>query len=123
MRSVRSGLLSLFVPGLLAAQGAATHATPPAYRGLAPGLSYRAFVERANALADHDVLVCNTSQRTAYLMECGVGIRDPGDGARFYLSGHFIDQRASVIALYDSAGFHPTPGPHLLPRTHPALPP
>lgn len=126
MRSVRIGLLPLLallpplpllVPGLLAAQGAATHAAPPAYRGLAPGLSYRAFVERANALADHDVLVCNTSQRTAYLMECGVGIRDPGDGARFYLSGHFIEQRASVIALYDSAGFHDTRGPELVART------
>ena len=90
--------------------------TVPPYRGLTPGLSYRAFVARASALADHDALACKTSRRTAALMECGVTIRDPVDGARFYLSGHFVDQRADIIALYDSAGFHGTNGPELVAR-------
>ncbi|HYK83377.1 MAG TPA: hypothetical protein VEU55_09575 [Gemmatimonadales bacterium] len=117
MPALRAVLGALLVPGVLAAQAAPAAPASPVYRGLTPGLSYRAFVERATALADHDVLVCNTSQHTAYLMECGVGIRDPADGARFYLSGHFIEQRADVIALYDSAGFHDTRGPELVART------
>src|SRR3989442_5912238 len=82
------------------------HPALPSYRGFTPGLSYRAFVNRANALADHDVLACRTSPRTAQLMECGVVIRDPADGARVYLGGHFVEQRADIIALYDSAGVH-----------------
>src|SRR3989442_6288491 len=101
--------LALLLPVVARSQAAPPKAPlpPPAlpsYRGFTPGLSYRAFVNRANALADHDVLACRTSPRTAQLMECGVVIRDPADGARFYLGGHFVEQRADIIALYDSAG-------------------
>src|SRR3989442_9536993 len=118
MRAVRMGLLALLLPVVARSQAAPpkaplppsappappAHPALPSYRGFTPGLSYRAFVNRANALADHDVLACRTSPRTAQLMECGVVIRDPADGARFYLGGHFVEQRADIIALYDSAG-------------------
>ena len=129
MRAIRMGLLALLLPLVARSQAAPpkappppppsppAHPAPPSYRGFTPGLSYRAFVDRANALADHDVLACRTSPRTAQLMECGVVIRDPADGARFYLGGHFVEQRADIIALYDSAGFHDKHGPALVART------
>jgi hypothetical protein len=90
---------------------------PPPYRGFTPGISYRAFVERARALADGDVLRCQTSRRTAQLMECGVVIRDPTDGARFYVSAHFTEGNAVMVALFDSAGFGDKRGVALLDRT------
>src|SRR5436853_297260 len=99
MTSLKLALVALLAPVALAAQ-----ATPP-YRGFTPGISYRAFIERARALADSDVVRCQTSPRTAQIMECGVVIRDPGDRARFYLSAHFVEGNADVVALYDSAGF------------------
>jgi len=89
----------------------------PVYRGFTPGISYRAFVERARALADSDVLRCQTSPRTAQVMECGVVIRGPGDAARFYLSAHFIEGNADVVAFYDSAGFGDKRGVPLVDRT------
>jgi hypothetical protein len=110
MRSLRPALLALVLPTLAPGQAATRPSPPPPYRGLTPGISYRTFVERATALADHDTLACTTSRHTAQVMECGVGIRDPADGARFYLSGHFIEQRADMIALKDSAGSHDAGG-------------
>jgi hypothetical protein len=91
--------------------------TLPVYRGFTPGISYRAFTERARALADGDVLRCQTSPRTAQVMECGVLIRGPGDAARFYLSAHFIEGNADVVAFYDSAGFGDKRGVPLVDRT------
>jgi|SRR5881628_3121882 len=121
MTRLRLGLVALLLPAVAPGQGAprapAAPAVPPPYRGFAPGISYRAFVERARALADSDVVRCQTSQRTAQLMECGVVIRDPGDGARFYLSAHFIEGDADVVAFYDSAGFGNARGVPLLDRT------
>src|SRR2546430_11408889 len=129
MRAIRMGLLALLLPLVARSQAAPpkappppppsppAHPAPPSYRGFTPGLSYRAFVDRANALADHDVLACRTSPRTAQLMECGVVIRDPADDARFYLGGHFVEQRADIIAWYDSAGVHHKRGPALGART------
>src|SRR5438876_11670915 len=96
--------LKLALVALLAPVARAAEATPP-YRGFTPGISYRAFIERARALADSDVVRCQTSPRTAQIMECGVVIRDPGDRARFYLSAHFVEGNADVVALYYSAGF------------------
>src|SRR5437667_163730 len=98
MRSPRLALLALLAPVAIAAQAA------PPYRGFTPGISYRAFIERARALADSDVARCQTSPRAAQVMEGGVVVRDPGDRARFYLSAHFVDGNADVVALYDSAG-------------------
>src|SRR5439155_240872 len=89
----------------------------PPCRGFTPEIPYRAFLQQARALADNDVLRCQTSPRTAQIMECAVLIRDPRDGARFYLSAHFIESDADMVALYDSAGFGDARGAALLDRT------
>jgi hypothetical protein len=117
MLASRAGLLALLLPAVARSQATSRPAAPPAYRGFTPGISYRAFTERARALADSDVLRCNTSPGTAQLMECGVVIRDPRDGARFYLSAHFVEGNADVVSLYDSAGFGDSRGVALLDRT------
>src|SRR2546422_264637 len=115
MRSPRLALLALLAPVAIAAQAA------PPYRGFTPGISYRAFIERARALADSDVVGCQTSPRPAQMMECGVVMRDPGDRARFYLSAHFVEGKADVVALYDSAGFGDARGVPLVNRTKQGL--
>src|SRR5947207_11930767 len=111
MTSPRLAFLALLAPVAIAAQ-----AVPP-YRGFTPGISYRAFVERARTLADSDVVRCQTSPRTAQVMECGVVIRGPDDAARFYLSAHFIEGNADVVAFFDSAGFGDKRGVPLVDRT------
>ena len=94
----------------LAAQSrsATPPATPvsfsPAYRGFSPGRPYREFAERARALAQRDTLRCNTSRKTAQLMECGVTIRDPSDSARFYLSAYVLEGKIAMVSLTDSGG-------------------
>ena len=122
MRSIRTALLLV---AILAATGV-TQTPPgparpplaiPVYRGFTPGLSYRAFVEHARTLADSDVVRCQTSPRTAQIMECGVVIRGPNDASRFYLSAHFIEGNADVVAFYDSAGFGDKRGVPLVDRT------
>src|SRR3989442_12058469 len=50
-------------------------------------------------------------------MECGVVIRGPRDVARFYLSAHFVEGKADVVAFYDSAGFGNARGVPLVNRT------
>lgn len=115
MRSIVPAWVAL-MPSALLAQVPATP-VQPMYRGFMPGISYRAFVERARVLADSDVLRCQTSPRTAQIMECGVVIKDPKDAARFYLSAHFIDGNADVVAFYDSAGFGDKRGVTLVDRT------
>jgi hypothetical protein len=122
MRFIAPACLALAV--ISAGAGAQSPTSPqtprppqPMYRGFMPGISYRAFVERARVLADSDVLRCQTSPRTAQIMECGVVIKDPKDAARFYLSAHFIDGDADVVAFYDSAGFGDKRGIPLVDRT------
>ena len=117
MRSLRSALRILLVAPAAAVSQTVPGPAGPVYRGFTPGISYRAFVERARALADSDVLRCQTSPRTAQVMECGVVIRGPGDAARWYLSAHFIEGNADVVAFYDSAGFGDKRGVPLLDRT------
>jgi hypothetical protein len=115
---MRSTIAALF--GLALAVNAGVAQTPPAlpiYRGFSPGISYRAFVERARALADSDALRCQTSPRTAQVMECGVVIRGPGDARRCYLSAHFVEGNADVVAFFDSAGFGDKRGVPLVNRT------
>jgi hypothetical protein len=109
--------LALLVPAHVLAQAARAAPTPPPYRGFTPGMTYRAFVERARALQDRDELRCQTTPRTAQVMECGVGIRDPKDTASFYLSAHFVEGNADMVSLYDSAGFGDNRGPALVERT------
>jgi hypothetical protein len=73
-----------------------------AYRGFAPGATYREFAERARALAQREPLVCNTSRRTAQLMECGVQIKDPSDSAVFYLSAYMLEGKVALVSFGDS---------------------
>lgn len=82
---------------VLAIQG-----TLPSYRGFAAAASYRDFAARARAIARQDPLVCNTSHRTAQLMECGVVIRDPTDSASFYVSAYILEGRVAVLSFGDS---------------------
>ena len=120
MTSLRLALLAFLAPVAAPAQVPPRIAAPPQappYRGFTPGMSYRAFIERARALADSDVVRCQTSPRTAQIMECGVVMRDAGDRARFYLSAHFVEGNADVVALYDSAGFGDARGVALVNRT------
>ena len=65
-------------------------------------MAYRAFADRARALAGREALLCNTSANTAQLMECGVMIRDPADSARFYLSAYVIEGKIAMVSFYDS---------------------
>ncbi len=102
MTGFRGAILALLLPTALPAQAALR---PPIYRGFSPGMAYRDFAARARALSDRDALRCSTSTNTARIMECGVAMRDPADSARFYVSAHFIDGNADVVALFDSAGF------------------
>jgi hypothetical protein len=92
------------------AQSRATPTAPPPvtfsalYRGFSPGRPYREFAERARSLASRDTLRCNTSRKTAQLMECGVMIRDPSDSARFYLSAYVLEGKIAMVSLTDSGG-------------------
>ena len=74
----------------------------PPYRGFSAGMSYRAFAEQARALASNDLLRCNTSANTAQLMECGVSIRDPSDGASFSLRAYVLEQKILTVSFGDS---------------------
>ncbi len=76
----------------------------PNYRGFSPGRPYREFAELARSLAQRDTLRCNTSRKTAQLMECGVTIRDPSDSARFYLSAYVLEGKIAMVSLTDSGG-------------------
>jgi hypothetical protein len=98
MRPLLVACWSLAVPVLLAAQA------PPSYRGFTPGMAYRDFVARAQALARRDTLRCNTSRKTAQLMECGVKIRDPSDTTNFYLSAYVIEAKVAMLSFGDSGG-------------------
>ena len=104
MTALRLLPLTLLVLAPVVGPGAAAQASAPTYRGFAPGARYREFAERARALAGAGSLVCNTSRRTAQLMECGVAIRDPADGATFYLSAFVLEGRVAMVSLGDSGG-------------------
>ena len=95
MPFLRIGLVALAFPAVLCAQS---------YRGFTAGAPYRDFAERARMLALREPLVCNTPRRTAQLMECGVRIQDPADGATFYLSAHVIEGRVALVSFGDSGG-------------------
>lgn len=99
----RFGALALLLPAALAAQAAPAPLTP-SYRGFQPGAPYREFAARARALQRRDPLVCNTSTKTAQLMECGALIRDPADSAGFYLSAYVLEGKVAMVSLGDSGG-------------------
>ena len=97
MTDIGRRFLLLLLPAALAGQAA-----PPVYRGFSTGMNYRSFAERARGLSAHDELRCKTSTNTAQLMECGVTIRDPSDGARFYLSAYVIEGQVAMVSFGDS---------------------
>lgn len=95
----------LLLPALLRAQAA----PPPTagtlnYRGFALAAPYADFLAHARALAmpATSAIVCNTSRRTAQLMECGVPIRDPDDSAELYLAAFVLEGRVAFLSFGDS---------------------
>jgi len=77
-----------------------------AYRGFSLAAPYAEFTLRARALAAPGTapLVCNTSRRTAQLMECGALIRDPADSAEFYLAAYVLEGQVAFLSFGDSGG-------------------
>jgi hypothetical protein len=117
---MRSALL-LILPSLVAAQvPPSTAPSPPesattregnaatkfAYRGFSLAAPYAEFTLRARVLAVPGTapLVCNTSRRTAQLMECGELIRDPVDSAVFYLAAYVLEGQVAFLSFGDSGG-------------------
>jgi hypothetical protein len=94
----------LILPVLLLAPLLRSQTPPVAYRGFELAAPYAAFSARARLLADPRAtpLVCNTSRRTAQLMECGAPIRDPADSARFYLAAYVLEGRVAFLSFGDS---------------------
>ncbi|MGH7537296.1 MAG: hypothetical protein ACREMF_01560 [Gemmatimonadales bacterium] len=105
---MRAGLL-LVIPAIAWGQ-TPTHlpgpVTPVAYRGFVLAAPYADFTIRARALVAPNAapLVCNTSRRTAQLMECGQWIRDPSDSAGFYLAAYVLEGRVAFLSFGDSGG-------------------
>jgi hypothetical protein len=93
----------LIIPVLLAPVLAA-QTVPLAYRGFVLAAPYGEFSARARLFADAPAtpLVCNTSRRTAQLMECGAPIRDPSDSARFYLAAYVLEGQVAFLSFGDS---------------------
>jgi hypothetical protein len=95
------------LPALIGAQS-----SPPApdstlsYRGFFLAAPYADFLARARTLAlpgaGGSVVVCNTSRRTAQLMECGLSIRDPVDSAELYLAAYVLEGTVAFLSFGDS---------------------
>src|SRR5437879_8566437 len=103
MRSIRTALVLFAIsPASAVTQTPPGTAGPalatPAYRGFAPGSSYRAFVERARTLADSDVVRCQSSPRTAQVMEWGVVLSGASEADRFSLCVQFDEGNSGVVA-------------------------
>jgi hypothetical protein len=96
-------LVSLvLLPSLLAGQSVDPgHLT---YRGFALAVPFAEFTNRARALLAPGAqpLLCTTSRRTAQLMECGALIRDPDDGAGFYLAAYVLEGQVAFLSFGDS---------------------
>ena len=105
-----AGLCAVVLPAILAGQSPLQGGTPTnaamTYRGFSPGVPYREFAAHARAITRRgaDPMVCNTSRRTAQLMECGVVIRDPSDSASFYLSAYVLEGKVGYVSFGDSGG-------------------
>jgi len=113
--------LLLILPSLVAAQvPPSVSPSPPesdttkggnaetafAYRGFSLAAPYADFTLRAREVAAPGTapLVCNTSRRTAQLMECGELIRDPADSAEFYLAAYVLEGQVTFLSFGDSGG-------------------
>lgn len=77
---------------------------PMTYHGFALAVPYGAFAARAEALtaSDSAPLLCNTSRRTAQLMECGVQTFDPTDHSRFYVAAYVLEGKVAYLSFGDS---------------------
>lgn len=99
-------LTTLLIPSLLGAQAASAPDTTLSYRGFALAAPYADFLSRARSLARPggaaSAVVCNTSRRTAQLMECGVPIRDPADSAELYLAAYVLEGQVAFLSFGDS---------------------
>jgi hypothetical protein len=100
--------LLLALPVLLGAPALRSQAplppSPLAYRGFALAAPYAEFSTHARSLTDSSAasLICNTSRRTAQLMECGVPILDPTDSADFYLAAYVLEGQVAFLSFGDS---------------------
>lgn len=97
--------LTPFLTGLLLGTPLAAQSPDPlTYRGFALAAPYRAFTDRARALAasDSTPLLCNTSRRTAQLMECGVQTLDPTDSAHYYVAAYVLEGTVAFLSFGDS---------------------
>ena len=96
----------LLIPALLSAQANSLPATTLSYRGFALAAPYADFLSRARSLALPGSagvpVVCNTSRRTAQLMECGAPIRDPADSAELYLAAYVLEGEVGFLSFGDS---------------------
>ena len=99
-------LPTLVLPTLLAAQAAPPAVEALSYRGFVLAAPYADFLTHARALAvpgpTGTAVVCNTSRRTAQLMECGIPIRDPADGAELYLAAYVLEGTVAFLSFGDS---------------------
>lgn len=102
-------LASLLWSAPLLAQTSAVAPAPPApdslsYRGFTLASPYGAFIQRARVMtaSDSSPLYCNTSRRTAQLMECAVQTFDPADSARFYVAAFVLEGKVAFLSFGDS---------------------
>lgn len=74
------------------------------YRGFTLAAPYGVFIQRARAMtaSDSNPLYCNTSRRTAQLMECAVQTFDPTDSARFYVAAFVLEGKVAFLSFGDS---------------------
>jgi len=91
-------------PPTSAAAPASPSPDPLAYRGFVLAAPLDSFTVRARALAaaDSAPLLCNTSRRTAQLMECGVQTFDPADSARYYVAAYVLEGKVAFLSFGDS---------------------
>lgn len=77
---------------------------PLSYRGFVLAAPYATFTERARVLtaSDSTPLLCNTSRRTAQLMECGVQTFDPADSSHFYVAAYVLEGKVAFLSFGDS---------------------
>jgi hypothetical protein len=82
----------------------ATSPDPLAYRGFVLAAPLATFADRARALeaSDSTPLLCNTSRRTAQLMECGIQTFDPADSAHFYVAAYVLEGKVAFLSFGDS---------------------
>jgi hypothetical protein len=103
VRSLRV-LIPFLAPVHLAAQSAPVRPLHLAYRGFALRAPVAEFSARAQEISAPQAtpLICNTSRRTAQLMECGALVRDPVDSAGFYVAAYVLEGRVAFLSFGDS---------------------